>query len=275
MGYSWDSNVGGEDEDSLLASTVGPLLFHYERKRWVLGWVVQRGRATWWGLFLRIYCCLSKVRVISGVWERRKICLKGDGRDARRVGSRTRGPLNATPINKLVTGFTVPTVVDVLIDTVCGVISRVFVKRNMNVLKGTTAGITFPIAAVTATLTLLLKVNNTSGCGLRVKTKRRGGTDKVTKATLSSLMVDNLVLTMVTLIFLGPLLALFKTAASIVPCTISCAKVATLKLPFCVLSINKGRIIETSEDPACSVAYVVVKTVVGAVLSPIFVFMFK
>lgn len=186
-----------------------------------------------------------------------------------------RGPLKCRGVSGLLGSFTVPDVVTSLINSVCGVISRVFVNRKINCLKGTTAGITCPFSAVYLTVTLLIKVNDTSHISLYLKHGRPGTTTGTTKGNVILVKVFKVVCLLINRTFLSLLLGTFKTAPSMFPCTGRCTDVALVKVPFLVMAGNVDGLVQTSKGPGCSVIYVIVKTVVGAVLSPVFVFTYS
>lgn len=184
--------------------------------------------------------------------------------------------LNARHVDGLVRGCTVPYVVSLLINTLCGVISRVFVTGTdcLNSCNGTTGAIIFPLAIITLTVTIVVNSNYYTFIDVDLKRGRIPGTGQDINGTIIVYLIDDVILTTLCLVFTSGVLTIFNKAIGTRACRRSrrCFFCVALNIPFCVFKRTVGPVVHTSNGPQFTVVSALTNTILGVVLSPIFVF---
>lgn len=193
----------------------------------------------------------------------------------RRAGSTpmARGGVKAVPVNELMFGVSLPVVVSVLMRTLCGVISDVFIT---GLSRGTlaTISLTFPLRALVVTITANANMNmgtllsgslNTRGCS------RTGG---VNVGNTMLCTFDCVVFLVLKLAVMGPFCVdrVKGTSVRVVSVNIDCLD-AIVVFSFNVFTrVCFREILASAKEAVFDVASRLYNTVAGVVLSPVVVF---
>lgn len=191
------------------------------------------------------------------------------------TGAKAPARLKARPVKGLLLRCTVPTVVTVATSSLCGVMSDVFVNRNMNPLTVSKLTVAFPLVGLTTTFNSLININTSALISMGLKRGSCTATRGVLNGMIALGFVVNVKFDVLALLFLSPVLCFFKTDPSAVSCTQSCVIVVLLNGIVARVCLKLGTLLHTSKRPRGTVATAVAAMVVGAVLSPVFVCLFR
>ncbi len=183
--------------------------------------------------------------------------------------------LNAGPINELLTRCTVPTVVTVVTASLCGVISHVFVNRNIKPVTVDNLTIAFPFVGLSNTFNTTMNINSSALVDIDLNHGSCSHTRLVFNDGVALGIIVNVIFKTIYLVFLSPVLHLFNTSSRALPCTERCARVVLTKGIVARLCLNVGTILQSTSVPHITVKLAVLAIVIGAVLSPIFVCIFR
>lgn len=178
--------------------------------------------------------------------------------------------LKGTPIPRTLVTLNVPVVVNVLVGTLCGLISTCFVKK-LNRDRVNTVSVTFPLKRMIINLNLVFNGNTTSCLSELLKQKSERTTDGITDATLCDDIYVNTIVVVKATVFLGPVLAVLNTASAVVPCTLSCKEVCIVSYVFGMFGMAVGGVITDRNTTGAAVYTLLLKTMLGVNLSPVFV----
>lgn len=187
----------------------------------------------------------------------------------------TPATLNARGVKGLLVRCTVPTVITVATSSLCGVMSDVFVKRKIKHVTVSNLTLAFPLVGLTTTFNSLMKMKTTALVSIGLKRGSCSATRQILNGILILGVVVNLTFAILALLFLSPVLCFFKKDRIAVKCTHSCVRIVLLNGIVARLCLNLGTILHSTKRPRGTVCTAVTAMIVGAVLSPMFVFIFS
>lgn len=180
--------------------------------------------------------------------------------------------LNGTPVPRTLLTVNVPAVVKVLMGTLCGLISTCFIKK-LKRDRVKTVSIICPLKRIIINLKLLFKGKTTSCVSELLKHGSGRGTGRIIDATLCDDIFIKTIVVVLSIVFLGPVLDVLKTARDVLPCTIACKDVCVVSYVFGIFGIAVGGVIADRKTTGAAVYTLLVKTMLGVTLSPVFVCM--
>lgn len=187
-----------------------------------------------------------------------------------------RRQLKARHVLPLVFGVTLPTMTTRFIGLLCDVISHMCVKRVPNVKASTLTNIKIAgsLVVLVSSFSTVINNNNTPLTTVTLKRKSHLHTNGVLKGNFILLVLFALLASFVTCAFVRPVLLFAKTSTGALRCTISCLSVCLLNAVFMRVSAKLGDFVGTRKHPTVTVFSILVNTLLGVVLSPVFVFKF-
>ncbi len=159
-----------------------------------------------------------------------------------------------------------------LVGTLCGIISHVFVNRNINTLTVSNVALAFPVVGVLNTFKVLMKRKATTCASVLLKGGGRRGIHEVLPGTVCVALFLCVLVTLSVVLFLRPVLGVFKNSRTAVPCTGRCLRVLVPNGVLLGVDFSFGGVVHTTKRPVQTVCALLVNTTVGIVLSPVFVF---
>lgn len=183
--------------------------------------------------------------------------------------------LKGRDVNGLLLRCSVPTVVKVAVASVCGVVSDVFVKRNMNTVTVTKLTIDFPLVGLIITFYALISTKNSALTSVQLKRGSVGKTARVLSRALVLYVAGSFFFKVLSFVFLSSVLIFFNTDTSALPCTHDFVRIVLLKAPVACAVVKLGGIVHTAKCPGGTVVASVTAILSGVVLTPVFVFRFR
>ena len=150
-------------------------------------------------------------------------------------------PLAVAPVSRLMVKFAVPSIVGMLVSALYNIIDQLFIGKGVGVLGNSATNIAFPFSTMCVAVALLLGIGGASCFNLamgRGDTKRAG---YFAGNAFSMLIMSGIVISIITFIFLTPLLKLFGSTDSILPYAQDYVFVSAFGFPFLILTTEIGR----------------------------------
>lgn len=179
--------------------------------------------------------------------------------------------LKARDVNGLLVRCTIPTVVTVATSSLCGVMSDVFVNRNIKAVTVSKLTLAFPLVGLTTTFNSLINIKTSALVSIGLKRESCSATRHILNGIFILGVILKITFVVVIVLFLSPVLCFFKNDSRAINCTESCVRVVLLKGTIARLCLKLGTILHSSKRPRGTVCTAVTAIIVGAVLSPIFV----
>lgn len=183
-------------------------------------------------------------------------------------------PLAVAPVSRLMVKFAVPSIVGMLVSALYNIIDQLFIGKGVGVLGNSATNIAFPFSTMCVAVALLLGIGGASCFNLamgRGDTKRAG---YFAGNAFSMLIMSGIVISIITFIFLTPLLKLFGSTDSILPYAQDYVFVSAFGFPFLILTTGGGHIIRADGSPNMTMACNLAGAVINTILDALFVLVF-
>lgn len=183
-------------------------------------------------------------------------------------------PLAVAPVSRLMVKFAVPSIVGMLVSALYNIIDQLFIGKGVGVLGNSATNIAFPFSTMCVAVALLLGIGGASCFNLamgRGDTKRAG---YFAGNAFSMLIISGIVISIITFIFLTPLLKLFGSTDSILPYAQDYVFVSAFGFPFLILTTGGGHIIRADGSPNMTMACNLAGAVINTILDALFVLVF-
>ncbi len=184
-------------------------------------------------------------------------------------------PLGTASINKLLLEYTIPCIIGMVVSAAYNIVDQLFIGQSIGMLGNAATNVAFPLAIICTAISLLFGIGGAANFNLSM-----GGGDQE-KARLYAgnaifLMVAvSVVLSILTLIFLKPLMVLFGATDEVLSYAMTYTGVSAIGFPFLILSVAGGHLIRADGSPGYAMACNIVGAVINAILNPIFLFGLK
>lgn len=159
----------------------------------------------------------------------------------------------------------------------CGVISHVCVKRvpKVNARTLTNVKITNSLVVLVSTFSTVMTKKNTPLTTVTLKRNGHARTKGVLNGNFILLLFFALLASNLSCLFVRPVLLFANTSRRALKCTATCLSVCLVNALFIRISIKLGAFVGARKHPNVTVLSVIVKTLLGVLLSPLFVFIFS
>lgn len=190
------------------------------------------------------------------------------------VGGRCRRHLKARQVLPLVFGVTLPTITTRFIGLLCGVMSHVCVNRVPRVKAGTLTKmkIAASVMVLVSSFSTVIKTKNTPLTTVTLKRNSQIHTKGFLNGNFVLLVLFAILASLMSCLFVRPVLLFTKTSTIALPCTRSCLSICLLNALFIRVSAKLGAFVGSRKHPGVTVCSILVKTLLGVILSPVFVF---
>ena len=184
----------------------------------------------------------------------------------------TKNPLGEQPVNRLLRQFAVPSVISMLVGSLYNIVDQFFIGQRVGELGNAATNIAFPLSTSCLALALLIGIGGSSAFNLAMG----GGDEKKAVNILGNAVVmlagSGLVLSIVTMLFLRPLLVFFGSPSDVLPYAMEYTRVTAFGFPFLLLSTGGGHLIRADGRPRITMFCNLIGAVINTILDAAFVF---
>lgn len=184
-------------------------------------------------------------------------------------------PLGTVPVKQLLGQFAIPSIIAMLVSALYNIVDQFFIGNSVGDLGNAATNIAFPLSISCVAIALLFGIGGASAFNLTM-----GSGDKEKAAYYignSAVMLFGLgvVLTIVSEVFLTPMLKFFGSPANVLEHAKTYTRITAVGFPFLILATGGGHLVRADGSPKYTMLSNMAGAVINTILDAIFVFGFK
>ncbi|NLY43989.1 MAG: MATE family efflux transporter [Clostridiaceae bacterium] len=186
-------------------------------------------------------------------------------------------PLGEEKISKLLTKFSIPAIVGMVVNSLYNIVDRIFIGNSKDLGENGLAGITicFPIMIILLSIGILFGVGGATLFSIRLGQKQREEAENALGNAFVLLVIAGTLFTISGQIFLEPILTLFGASETILPYSMEYMRIIFWGSIFQVLSIGMNNFIRADGNPNIAMFTMFLGAGLNTLLDPLFIYAFK
>ncbi len=188
------------------------------------------------------------------------------------MNKETNNPLGVQPVNRLLSLFAIPSIISMLVGSLYNIVDQFFIGQRVGELGNAATNIAFPLSTSCLALALLIGIGGSSAFNLAMGSGHEKRAVNIMGNAVVLLAGSGLVLSIITLLFLKPLLLFFGSPKSVLPYAMEYTKITAFGFPFLLLSTGGGHLIRADGRPRITMLCNLVGAVLNTILDALFVF---
>lgn len=176
-----------------------------------------------------------------------------------------------TPVSKLITTLSVPTVISMLVTAIYNMADTFFVSQ-ISTEASAAVGVVFPIMSIIQACGFTLGMGSGSLVSIRLGQKRNDDATKLTSTAFFTALAFGLVITVFGVLFSKNVLTLIGASESILPYAIDYARYIFWGAPFMCASFVLNNVLRSEGKSFLSMIALTFGGVLNIILDPIFIF---
>lgn len=188
------------------------------------------------------------------------------------MNKETNNPLGVQPVNRLLSQFAIPSIISMLVGSLYNIVDQFFIGQRVGELGNSATNIAFPLSTSCLALALLIGIGGSSAFNLAMGSVHEKRAVNIMGNAVVLLAGSGLVLSIITLLFLKPLLLFFGSPKSVLPYAMEYTKITAFGFPFLLLSTGGGHLIRADGRPRITMLCNLVGAVLNTILDALFVF---
>lgn len=191
------------------------------------------------------------------------------------VESISQNPFKAKTIAKLLIKFSAPAVAGMFVNAFYNIVSRIYVGREIGSLGIAGISIIFPLALVFVAFSMLIGVGANALFSIKLGEKRPDQAELILGNAFSALVIISAILTILSYIFLDPILIFLGATPEILPYSRAYAMPLLAGYFFFSISLGLNSFIRSSGNPKTAMWTQMLGAVINIIFAPLFIFVFK
>ncbi len=188
------------------------------------------------------------------------------------MNKETNNPLGVQPVNRLLSQFAIPSIISMLVGSLYNIVDQFFIGQRVGELGNAATNIAFPLSTSCLALALLIGIGGSSAFNLAMGSGHEKRVVNIMGNAVVLLAGSGLVLSIITLLFLKPLLLFFGSPKAVLPYAMEYTKITAFGFPFLLLSTGGGHLIRADGRPRITMLCNLVGAVLNTILDALFVF---
>lgn len=188
------------------------------------------------------------------------------------MNKETNNPLGVQPVNRLLSQFAIPSIISMLVGSLYNIVDQFFIGQRVGELGNAATNIAFPLSTSCLALALLIGIGGSSAFNLAMGSGHEKRAVNIMGNAVVLLAGSGLVLSIITLLFLKPLLLSFGSPKAVLPYAMEYTKITAFGFPFLLLSTGGGHLIRADGRPRITMLCNLVGAVLNTILDALFVF---
>ena len=188
------------------------------------------------------------------------------------MNKETNNPLGVQPVNRLLSQFAIPSIISMLVGSLYNIVDQFFIGQRVGELGNAATNIAFPLSTSCLALALLIGIGGSSAFNLAMGSGQEKRAVNIMGNAVVLLAGSGLVLSIITLLFLKPLLLFFGSPKAVLPYAMEYTKITAFGFPFLLLSTGGGHLIRADGRPRITMLCNLVGAVLNTILDALFVF---
>ncbi len=179
-------------------------------------------------------------------------------------------PLGEEKVNKLLRQFAIPSIISMLVGSLYNIVDQFFIGQRVGELGNAATNIAFPLSTSCLALALLIGIGGSSAFNLAMGSGDQKKAVNILGNAVILLAGSGLFLSIITMLFLRPLLIFFGSPSDVLPYAMEYTRVTAIGFPFLLLSTGGGHLIRADGRPGitmlCNLTGAVINTILDAAL---------
>ena len=188
------------------------------------------------------------------------------------MNKETNNPLGVQLVNRLLSQFAIPSIISMLVGSLYNIVDQFFIGQRVGELGNAATNIAFPLSTSCLALALLIGIGGSSAFNLAMGSGHEKRAVNIMGNAVVLLAGSGLVLSIITLLFLKPLLLFFGSPKAVLPYAMEYTKITAFGFPFLLLSTGGGHLIRADGRPRITMLCNLVGAVLNTILDALFVF---
>ncbi len=179
--------------------------------------------------------------------------------------------LGEAPVGRLMFHFAVPSIIAMLVGSIYNIVDQFFIGHYVGILGNSATNVAFPLTTCCLALALMFGIGGASAFNLTMGQGQREQAPHYVGVALTALVVSGVVLSVVTLLFMTPMLRLFGAPPDVMPYARAYVSVTALGFPALVLTTGGGHLIRADGSPRMTMLCSISGAVINVALDALFV----
>ncbi|MBQ0001687.1 MAG: MATE family efflux transporter [Clostridiales bacterium] len=171
-------------------------------------------------------------------------------------------------IHALMMKFAIPSIIAMLVGAVYNIVDQIFIGRYVGTLGNAATNIAFPLTMSCTAIGLLFGIGGAANFNLHMGRKDYEKAPYFIGNSLTMLICLGTLLTVITELFLRPMLMFFGSPADVLPYAMEYVRITAIGFPFLILTTGGGHLIRADGSPnmtmICSLSGAIINTVLDA-----------
>ena len=184
-------------------------------------------------------------------------------------------PLGYEPIGTLLRKFAIPSIIAMLVSALYNIVDQFFIGRSVGELGNAATNIAFPLSISCTAIALLFGIGGASAFNLAMGQGKKDEAINYIGNAAFMLFGCGLLLTLITQLFLRPMLILFGAPDNVLEYAVTYTRITSLGFPFLITATGGGHLIRADGSPRFTMICNMTGAVINTVLDALFVFVFQ
>jgi putative MATE family efflux protein len=180
--------------------------------------------------------------------------------------------LGTERIGKLLTKFSIPAIIGMMVMASYNIVDRIFVGRGVGALAISGVTIIFPAIIVVMAFGMLIGIGSTSLVSLKLGGKKLEEAEKILGNALSLCLIINLALTLILWLFMDTILNALGATGEVFKYAKDYSVVILFGIIFQGIAFSLNSIVRGEGNPKMAMITIIFSAVLNAILNPIFIF---
>lgn len=180
-------------------------------------------------------------------------------------------PLGTEAIPKLLVRFAVPSIIAMLVGALYNIIDQLFIGQAVGTLGNAATNIAFPLSTSCLSLALLFGIGGASCFNLSMGRGEREKAPYFIGNSAVMLALCGIILSVITLVFLTPLLKFFGSPNDVLPYAEDYVSITAIGFPFLVLTTGGGHLIRADGSPRMTMICNLSGAAINIILDAVFI----
>lgn len=190
------------------------------------------------------------------------------------AGKKDSNPLVTTKVSKLILKYAIPATISFLVGALYNIVDQIFIGQGVGMLGNAATNVAFPLSTICTSIFLLIGIGSASNFNLSLGAGEKNRAMHFAGTGITMLVIGGIALSLLTIIFLEPLLILFGATKQVLPLALTYTSITTIGFPFLIFASGASQLIRADGSPTYSMVCVLVGAIINTILDPIFIFTF-
>lgn len=191
------------------------------------------------------------------------------------MNSNTKNPLGTEPIGKLLRQFAIPSIISMLVISLYNIVDQFFIGRAVGQIGNTATSVAFPINTMCIAISLAFGIGASAGFNLNLGAGKKDKALYFIGNSAAMMVIMGIIWTLITSIFLEPLLVFCGASEEALPYTIDYVRVIAIGFPFNILAGGGAHLVRADGSPKFSMYCNITGALINVVLDYLFVMVFS